>query len=88
MSTVKTLQDLLNSKRMERVRLVMEIENILAQLRLICDHSKDEPYFWEHDNGYGKQTKITGRRCSYCGFIDFWSRGRFINPATIESDYV
>jgi hypothetical protein len=66
----------------------MEIENILAQLRLICDHSKDEPYFWEHDNGYGKQTKITGRRCSYCGFIDFWSRGRFINPATIESDYV
>jgi hypothetical protein len=83
MNTVEELQNLLDAKRAESVRLVMEIENILAQLRPICDHSKDEPYIWESDNGYGRQSRIAGRRCSYCSFVDLWSRGRFINPATI-----
>jgi hypothetical protein len=80
--TMRDLQKSLESKRAENVRLVMECENIIAQLRPICDHSKDEPYEWEHDNGYGTQTWVTGKRCSHCGFIDYWSRGRFIDPAS------
>lgn len=48
-----------------------------------CDHFKFEAYIWEHDNGYGRQHKRTGKRCTYCGWVDLWDRNHFINPAEI-----
>ena len=80
---MKKLQKQLEQKRIEARLLAHDIENILVRLRPICDHSKTEPYTWEHDTGYGVQRDITGKRCSYCGFIDLWSRGQFINPVEI-----
>ncbi len=80
---MKELQELLEAKRKEARQLYTEIDSILVRLRGICDHSKNELYMWESDNGYGRQTMIAGRRCSYCGFIDLWHRGRFVDPLEI-----
>jgi hypothetical protein len=76
---MKKLQELLELKRREARLLHADIENIRIRLEPICDHSKTEPYEWEHDNGYGVQHFILGKQCSYCGLIDFWNRGRFVN---------
>ena len=27
---------------------------------------------WEHDNGYGRQTMIDGKRCGICGATKNW----------------
>jgi hypothetical protein len=43
----------------------------------LCDHSETEEYIWEHDNGYGRQTRIQGKCCKHCLFIDRWCTGRF-----------
>jgi len=80
---MKKLQELLKLKRREARLLAADIENIITRLRPICDHSETEPYTWEHDSGYGVQRDINGKRCSYCGFVDLWDRGRFIDPAEI-----
>lgn len=37
-----------------------------------CLHPDPEPYQWEHDDGYGRQTMITGRRCRFCGAKKPW----------------
>ncbi len=60
-----------------RVRITFEIENLRASLRQACDHSETEPYMWEHDNGYGRQTLVIGKRCVYCLFVDLWDRNNF-----------
>ena len=31
-----------------------------------------EDYIWEHDNGYGRQTKITGKCCTLCLKLQRW----------------
>lgn len=81
---MKELQELLEIK-WQRVRLLQtEIDRIVNLLRVTgCDHTGAESYKWEHDNGYGRQTKIEGKRCVYCGFVDHWNRGNFINPTEI-----
>lgn len=76
----KELQVLLESKRRQACFISEDIENIIARLRPVCDHSETEPYVWEHDNGSGVQHNINGKRCQYCGLVDHWNRGRFINP--------
>ena len=58
-------------------KLYGEITNFQVQLRTICDHQNPEVYQWEHDNGYGRQSWIKGKRCVHCGFIDAWSNGNF-----------
>lgn len=39
-----------------------------------CDHPKDfvVPYWWEWDNGYGKQEGIEGERCTVCNKTKPW----------------
>ena len=37
-----------------------------------CDHRKTEEYKWETDNGYGKQSIVTGIRCKYCHAEKSW----------------
>jgi hypothetical protein len=39
---------------------------VLQQLEPICDHRVTEEYKWEHDNGYGKQSKCIGLLCVHC----------------------
>jgi hypothetical protein len=80
---MKKLQELLKQKRREARLLAHDIQSLIERLRPICDHSETEPYVWEHDSGYGVQTDVTGKQCSYCGAVDFWSRGRFIDRGTL-----
>lgn len=49
-----------------------------------CDHSQTRNYEWEHDNGYGRQSKHVGQQCRYCGFIDHYNHGRFFNPKDLS----
>lgn len=63
----------------------LTIELLRKHLQGNCDHSETEDYKWEHDNGYGRQTMITGKRCVFCLWVDLWSRGHFIDPAEISS---
>lgn len=60
------------------------IEKLREGLKGRCDHPKTEVYRWEHDNGYGRQTMINGRRCWYCLYVDLWNRGSFIDPAQVN----
>jgi len=66
------LQKLLLKKQESISRLYAEKYAILEELQDICDHSRTEPYVWEHDNGYGRQTTMTSEQCIFCGKIDRW----------------
>ena len=41
-----------------------------------CTHPAEyvEPWQWEHDNGYGRQTKYEGWWCSLCLARNHWKR--------------
>jgi hypothetical protein len=84
---MKETQELLQKKTAELIELQTEIYNLRRKLRDNCDHSETQSYVWEHDNGYGKQTNITGKRCVFCWFVDLWNRGNFIDPSSIDSEY-
>ena len=37
-----------------------------------CSHKKTATYSWEHDNGYGVQTRHYALYCLTCGLDDKW----------------
>lgn len=82
--TVTELQQQLEEWREVYRGLSVKISALTEQLKLVCDHSKPEPYKWESDNGYGRQRWITGQRCTYCGYVDLWNRGRFLDTAELD----
>lgn len=47
---------------------------IAAEARPICTHPLeyrlDIP--WTHDNGYGRQSTVTGEKCQLCGLYRAW----------------
>jgi hypothetical protein len=80
MSTIKNIQARIDAKRRLVAKLQSEIAQLITKLHNNCDHSTTHLYRWEHDNGYGVQHYINGKRCSHCGFIDLWGRGHFLDP--------
>lgn len=56
------------------VRAEQALRAYEAELVPICDHPSEyvREYRWEHDNGYGRQTIINGKRCSICSAIKHW----------------
>ena len=82
-NTVKELKERLTQAHSEAFLLSVKIAGLRNKLREICDHSDTEPYEWEHDNGYGRQTMIIGKRCVHCWFVDLWNRGNFVDPKDI-----
>lgn len=40
----------------------------------VCEHPESYRVdcTWEHDNGYGRQTMVTGSRCNLCGAKQSW----------------
>ena len=73
-------QKLLLKKRKKAHDLYNEIRKIEERIHNNCAHQLTEEYRWEHDNGYGRQTYISGVRCTLCGSIDHWRDDRFIHP--------
>ena len=77
MRTAKDLQLDLIEKQKQFVLLSSQINDLRNRLLEICDHADTEEYKWEHDNGYGVQRMLTGKRCIYCLKVDYWNRGVF-----------
>jgi hypothetical protein len=53
-----------------------------------CKHPEGrlESFSWEHDNGYGRQTERTGKRCRDCGRLCHWHpHGSWILPEDVSS---
>lgn len=50
------------------------LATIAAEIRPICthplEHRRDIP--WTHDNGYGRQSTVTGEKCQLCGLYRAW----------------
>lgn len=80
----KKLQRKLIQARARATKVQTEITDTVAQLQGICDHPHTTDYVWEHDNGYGRQTQISGLRCRFCGWVDLWKRGKFTDPKDID----
>lgn len=80
--SVTALQRKLTKRREKISQLYTEVSAITASLQGICDHAKTEDYRWEHDNGYGRQTMNTGKRCVFCGWIKLYSHdhSKFMDP--------
>lgn len=77
MRTVQDLQREIIQTETEIRHLHDRLGFLRSGLLEICDHSQTESYVWEHDNGYGRQTMITGKRCVFCLKVDRWNRGVF-----------
>lgn len=72
----KQQRDLLKTRK-KITDLYVKAWDLENALKGVCDHSSSKEYRWEHDNGYGRQTMISGRICVYCRAIDPWGRGDF-----------
>ena len=81
---IRCLQTALLKKRARASRLGSECSALVKQLQGICDHTQTALHGWEHDNGYGRQTQMTGKRCVFCGWVDLWNNNRFTDPRNIR----
>lgn len=52
--------------REEQTAASQKISKIRARFKEGCTHSHIEPFEWEHDNGYGRQSQCVGHRCVLC----------------------
>lgn len=58
----------------ECIRSSKEFRAYQKNLSKSCDHPDRYvmDWQWEHDNGYGRQTMIDGKRCGICGATKNW----------------
>jgi hypothetical protein len=54
--------------------LQAEFDAIAHEIRPICAHPLEHrlDITWTHDNGYGRQSKVTGERCQLCRQYRAW----------------
>lgn len=54
-----------------------KVETLRKSLALDCSHPVEfvRSYRWEHDNGYGRQSAMTGKICDICRSKDLWGTG-------------
>lgn len=45
-----------------------------------CTHKYTSSYWWESDNGYGRQTMRSSPYCSSCNKVDYWDQGNWSDP--------
>lgn len=58
-------RELLDIRR--ELRVLNRYANALVEeIALTCTHPTPEPWEWEHDNGYGRQSMVQGEQCSWC----------------------
>jgi|WetSurSiteA1Bulk_404760.scaffolds.fasta_scaffold00048_22 hypothetical protein len=39
----------------------------------LCSHQLTKPFEWEHDSGYGRQTRMVGVQCCICKKVKYWN---------------
>ncbi len=82
------LQKQLDKRRAE-INLAQDaIKTITKAMQGLCEHPRTEEWRWEHDNGYGKQSWNSGKRCIDCrmlnlhpGKYETWIRPDQYQPA-------
>lgn len=54
-----------------RYRILYKLRD---DIKSTCHHPKAyrQVYMWEHDDGYGRQTKVEGVSCPFCGKRCYW----------------
>lgn len=55
-------------------RYTQKLEEALKALGKSCSHPVTEEWEWEHDDGYGRQSKVMGKRCKVCDLCNPWNR--------------
>lgn len=86
------VQWLLRQQALSSARYAAKIKAARAR-NTRCTHKYREDYKWEHDNGYGRQTMITGERCLSCDarnawkepFAPSWSRPEGLEPGQLRA---
>lgn len=65
-----------------------QAEAVRQEIAKVCWHPEKyvEPYSWEHDNGYGRQHKIEGKRCRICYRLDLWNRNQWVSREELSND--
>ncbi len=63
-------------------RMQAAVEAARKELVDGCDHPPEfvVDYRWEHDNGYGKQSWVTGKRCEICESTNNWGSTLWVKP--------
>ena len=51
-----------------------KIQELRTQIIKHCRHAQTTEFTWEHDTGYGVQTKHVGLRCVFCLKVNRWPR--------------
>lgn len=59
---------LLDRARASNIKYSQRIREAREALQTTCTHPVEaqEPMFWWHDNGYGKQSRCEGKACKIC----------------------
>lgn len=61
--------------RTKRAALWLKEVRLIREIAPTCAHPITSAYRREHDDGYGKQGKVEGRRCDLCEAVDRWGTG-------------
>lgn len=62
----KALHDAIIRRDAQAKRNAKRVETLRAELGAECTHPNPLDYFYEHDDGYGRQTKLKGLLCPLC----------------------
>lgn len=56
------------------IRAAKKASELREALAINCDHPEEyrSDFEWEHDNGYGRQTRHTSKLCDICGAENRW----------------
>jgi len=80
-SKLKSLERLEVGARARLKALEEEIKETRKALRPVCVHPPGhrEEFTWEHDDGYGRQSQVTGEVCKLCGMKRRFTSSSFWN---------
>ena len=60
------------SRKKAAVKWDAKIQELRTQIIKHCRHAQTTEFKWEHDNGYGVQSKHVGLRCVFCLKVNRW----------------
>jgi hypothetical protein len=57
-------------------------DDFLDAVKKSCKHpiAFIREFTWEHDNGYGRQKRLTGKECSLCRCRNYWDSQHWSRP--------
>lgn len=62
------------SRKKAAIKWDAKIQAMRAAITKTCRHIQTTEFHWEHDTGYGVQTKHVGLRCVFCLKVNRWPK--------------